>query len=745
MIVGRGPFDQDASPAAFVLESAGATLAVLGALAAYHYFTEKELKEYKAAIEKINVLHQRHLEKILVKGHPNAKVLTLPPIFSKVSGEEKPQANVLLKMPIIEDLYNSKPIFSDPILRHYTHHVLTAMRQLADYYKRRIKKRMWFFQGNENDITSGVLSYLILMLSQHCVKFEGYNVDIAYLEAISDFVSDFASLEEGAHRERLEQLTEVTSALAKAKAILEHHRLSLSMEELIGQFQADSGRITEDLIRSYIKAIMPNDKWDDVDCANMEFFAARVVTPRYEYQNRNIPWPTSEISLPKCLFSYWIQHAATDYVRSLSLTKKDLIPIKPGKAVIPDFNTDPEDLKNIKKVFTDSVNILTQQIKHESGYRSVKNFTPVEETAEIAKRAKVYFDLYQLIDRIIVAQYFCLHIWWQLKELGERYFRDSQECDLVFQVLAGLGAQIEKLADKLLIPIRELQVLSTEALHTHPQNMLTKKFISLLESVKGELYQGIRQLVEKHNTRQALDFKEENPVPKLSAIIKKRRKQSEEYLDKHVNCPIRLKKDDILLILAVNIKEAYEIDIPTIVVDANPELSEIEPLEPSKVVTLAEKILNRRKDQPDIDALYIAIHEMLALSKKLATEDPAKGLVAKELAEALETKLNQFIDHLSQDCSPYQLKAELLQFKDEFSDLLHSRDEQMAAHRAAWKPIVANIAIALTGLGLVALLGYLLMTKLSTGHAAFFFEKTHRQQQVDKVEQKLNQVCALPG
>ncbi|WP_026069234.1 hypothetical protein [Legionella tunisiensis] len=48
-------------------------------------------------------------------------------------------------------------------------------------------------------------------------------------------------------------------------------------------------------------------------------------------------------------------------------------------------------------------------------------------------------------------------------------------------------------------------------------------------------------------------------------------------------------------------------------------------------------------------------------------------------------------------------------------------------HRALWKPILANIAIAATGLGLLAIIGKLYLTKSA------FFMQTERHKQIDKI------------
>ncbi len=60
---------------------------------------------------------------------------------------------------------------------------------------------------------------------------------------------------------------------------------------------------------------------------------------------------------------------------------------------------------------------------------------------------------------------------------------------------------------------------------------------------------------------------------------------------------------------------------------------------------------------------------------------------------------------------------------------LHLKDDDMAIHREQWKIIVANIAIALTGIGLIALgIQYALNKRC-------FFAHTQREQLIENIAQ----------
>lgn len=68
--------------------------------------------------------------------------------------------------------------------------------------------------------------------------------------------------------------------------------------------------------------------------------------------------------------------------------------------------------------------------------------------------------------------------------------------------------------------------------------------------------------------------------------------------------------------------------------------------------------------------------------------------------------------------------------------ICHSKDDVMTTHRAYWKVIIANILIALTCIGLIAL-GVQYATN---GHC--FYAKTKREKLVDSIE-KTTELCLV--
>ncbi|KTD81766.1 hypothetical protein [Legionella waltersii] len=132
--------------------------------------------------------------------------------------------------------------------------------------------------------------------------------------------------------------------------------------------------------------------------------------------------------------------------------------------------------------------------------------------------------------------------------------------------------------------------------------------------------------------------------------------------------------------------------------------------------------------------LKLAIDLMRQYGKSL---EALKGATVVTLADGLEQQVNDFLQSIK--TNPKEMKKRLEDFKREFIVLLNSKNKEMQHHRAIWKPIVANVLIALSGIGLF-LLGCRLAKQVysqqpMTVNNCLFFAKTSseiKQQQVQK-------------
>lgn len=133
-----------------------------------------------------------------------------------------------------------------------------------------------------------------------------------------------------------------------------------------------------------------------------------------------------------------------------------------------------------------------------------------------------------------------------------------------------------------------------------------------------------------------------------------------------------------------------------------------------------------------LDSLLAELDIMYLYGREIAAEDAEKSTAVKRLAIDLYTDIKKYYQ------SRYRpTPQEKQQFINEFHEKLHSKDELMSKHRGRWKVIVANVALAFTGIGLLAI-G---ISLLARGHG--FFNETKSQQLVNGVGEQLNNTISV--
>jgi len=133
--------------------------------------------------------------------------------------------------------------------------------------------------------------------------------------------------------------------------------------------------------------------------------------------------------------------------------------------------------------------------------------------------------------------------------------------------------------------------------------------------------------------------------------------------------------------------------------------------------------------------LYAEINKLNAYGDELHTKYPGSsyGGEAKTLAEDLTRLTQQFASLVFTDNPP---QNELDDVKNQFKTTLETGYKNLGNHRALWKPVLLNIAIAATMVGLLAIIGKLLLT--GTG----FFAETERQKKVTAIGEAFTLVKA---
>lgn len=132
----------------------------------------------------------------------------------------------------------------------------------------------------------------------------------------------------------------------------------------------------------------------------------------------------------------------------------------------------------------------------------------------------------------------------------------------------------------------------------------------------------------------------------------------------------------------------------------------------------------------------IAINKLFALINDMAEKWPETNL----LTDKLRQDIDRFV--ISHPNTVPDEKA-YNQFTTLFTARLHSEDDELSKHRAAWKANLANIMIGVLTLG-IALGIKLVHSKWSEGRYSLFFDKTRRQQQIASMEEIVEQDMTSP-
>ncbi len=130
------------------------------------------------------------------------------------------------------------------------------------------------------------------------------------------------------------------------------------------------------------------------------------------------------------------------------------------------------------------------------------------------------------------------------------------------------------------------------------------------------------------------------------------------------------------------------------------------------------------------EELHKKIEAMSTYGSTLPKEEERMGV--KELAKMLHQDLNSFVAQHAK--KPWTIE-DYNKFEIKFKARLHSQDDLMNKHTHNWKFIIVNI---LAALALIPLAVKLIHSKLTENRATFFFDKTDKQRERDKVEQGLN-------
>lgn len=273
----------------------------------YHIKKQKEearLAEIKTVLE----IHKKYLAEIKVN-HSFEPFLSLPAPFEIDQGNKESPVVKGITLPdgVIREMTRSNNII-DLSLQQYKSYVGNAKQYIRDFYN---EKGIYPEPKNTYNTTSCVLLYLLMMLDKHCTGFEGYDADIAYLDALISFINAFASIPPAPWYElfytpdlkdfpRFQRLARVCSELYKAKQELLDHRTARTLKSFVDELaSACNNTLIPDLTEFYAKLISPQELWPNISSATMGNLREGIIRPQYDND-------TPQIEIPQSVFKEWL-------------------------------------------------------------------------------------------------------------------------------------------------------------------------------------------------------------------------------------------------------------------------------------------------------------------------------------------------------------------------------------------------------------------------------------------------------
>lgn len=425
----------------------GVGLVGVGTLAALIF---KEWKSYEAKkhLEKINVVNKLHDECLSrIRILDQTKTEGLPQIF-QFSANSKTVSSLHYNDSEVSDIGVMLP--QVPVkLTCYRQHVLDALLKLKEYYFTLNKK-----DKHDDDVTKGVLSYLMNILQNNCLCFEGYGVDIAYLKAINDFIIKYASQDNREVSQHFSHLRNVYTSLEYATQELEKHKESMSLPGVVDQARNDCLDESNRLIRLLVKMVIPEKFQKLAETVTCTELMNDIIRKKYiEKEIKGIPLSTSDkVELPKSIFATWIRGVAKYYMLSLNphtlINEKELFLPQEIYAFYEIAKSEPEGTK-LKDKYPEKWEQILQVFKHSPNFINTKldekdNFVPFDKQEDILSAIEFMADFTHLIHGVISMQTLSAKISSNMTQLGLDFFDNQDNFNRLLSEFNSLYSIVEK-------------------------------------------------------------------------------------------------------------------------------------------------------------------------------------------------------------------------------------------------------------------------------------------------------------
>jgi hypothetical protein len=525
------------------------------------YRIKKYKQQYEAEVNAAMDIWRATLEKIAI---PDMReVQGFPPIFKAADpkdAESLPESMHFTRDQIA-DIGKDSGFNQNDELDEYYELIADAISALKKYYLSR---------EETEDPTAGVLSYLLQMISQHCYKFEGFVYDIAFLDAITDFISRYMSIEGSESTSKFSHLSEVKGYLSRARVVLERQQRSRSLGTMLAECHSYARRTSTELLTKAAQMITPSQHWSHIQTATRKDLSEGVLHRPYSRRIAKLPVPgrkrpveiTSherEIKISESIFSKWFSHLVQYYLNSIraistkTINDDENVASPEALFVLPDLNkmallskkkkqtkTDRQYLRaanqvldSIQSTFKECDNFV-MMILAQDQKTGERKFVHAEDITLMHQRSKeVVARFFTLIHKVTSLQSFTGYLSRSVKQLGEIYVKNPRHFIFVFSVFHTLLEQIKS----------DIQVLREAIQHIQEKNDYVSRLVEQ-EAFPNDLLKKLEDIsitLEKHvdnieRYRKAV-AKSENPFgyPDTEAETEKQRiyKEAEDLAKRY--------------------------------------------------------------------------------------------------------------------------------------------------------------------------------------------------------------------
>lgn len=400
---------------------AGSFATIVAGTFIYHEYQHANERKRINEIEKVNQLYRKHLYNISIP-ELNEKI-HLPAIFT-VNEETKAVSSMHFTFEQIEEMNNISTEITDPDLLAYSEHISDTINRLKKFYLKR---------SIDNDVTAGVLSWVLYILTTYCRNFQGFAIDIAFLKHIERFISEYASIDGTEISENFSWLVPSDNHLLKAINALQKHRNTRSLRNSVAELGYVCRTKSSQLLRIFTQLTVkdPYKKYARF-VSILELEQGILHTTKINKTVFGVAILTEKGRRVKSFFEPWIRIMAAGYLSAIGIPDSQEIPeIQPPENIF----IIPEEKSEIRYALNRTTNFLTRESRG-------KKLDTINDPYHLHDRLEVYQNIATLIHQLTSLLWLCMQILRTFRQMGSIYVENPYHLQRIFHVLQALCQKI---------------------------------------------------------------------------------------------------------------------------------------------------------------------------------------------------------------------------------------------------------------------------------------------------------------